>query len=82
MMTCTVVLSLPAQCLGLRTLQKSTFNRIPSKTKLTFATASDIAEEMALVAVANAWELAFETDVTFPPVDTAREFAMLLVSPF
>jgi len=47
----------------------------------TFATASDMAEEIALVAVANAWALALATDVTFPPVDTASALAMLLVSP-
>lgn len=48
----------------------------------TFATASETAEAMALSSVAKAWELAFDTDSTLPPVDTARELAMLLVSPF
>ncbi len=79
-MAWTVVLS---QNTTLRTAhQRVVSSRRPSKTKLTCATAFEIAEEMALLSIVNAWELAFETDVTFPPVDTAREFAMLLVSPF
>ena len=50
--------------------------------QLTLATASETAEEMAFCSVVKACELALDTDSTLPPVETASELAMLLVSPF